>query len=136
MNSGAQKKDAVRILVVDDSMLMRTLVQESLLKAGFQVFTAVDGMQAWELLQKEPVHLVVMDMYMPRLDGLELTRMIRADKQFGRLPIILMSAIDTNEDLQHGLMYGANDYVMKERRDLESLAERILKMVRASTNGS
>jgi two-component system, chemotaxis family, sensor kinase CheA len=129
MNMEPQKIDSVRILVADDSLLMRTLVQEALLKTGFQVFTAVNGLEAWDLLQKAPIHLLIADIYMPYLDGLKLTTMIRADEQLRTLPVILMSAIDTDEDRQRGLLCGANDFVVKERRDLESLAARISNLL-------
>ena len=129
MNGQPQEGESAQILVVDDSLLMRTLVQEKLLKAGFRVITAVDGLEAWERLQKEPVHVIVADVKMPRLDGLELTRMIRADKQLGALPVILMSAIDAHEDRRSGLICGANDFVVKDRQDLESLPDKIIDLL-------
>lgn len=122
------------ILVVDDSMLMRTVLQDTLLEAGFQVFVASDGVEALELLQKETIHLIVADLNMPRLDGLELTRTIRADQQLGKLPIILISATDTDEDRRLGLLYGANVFITKERPDLDSLAERIIKMLQTGAD--
>ncbi len=115
----------VRILVADDSLLIRSLVQELLVEDGFQVVTAVDGLEAWEYLQKESFHLLIADLTMPLTDGLELTRMIRADEQLGALPVILMSAVDTIEDRQRALMCGADAFVLKEKGDLESLAAMI-----------
>ncbi len=115
-------------------MLMRTVLQDTLLEAGFQVFVASDGVEALELLQKETIHLIVADLNMPRLDGLELTRTIRADQQLGKLPIILISATDTDEDRRLGLLYGANVFITKERPDLDSLAERIIKMLQTGAD--
>ena len=133
MNDQPKENSTVRILVVDDSLLIRTLVQETLLKAGFSVFTARDGLEAWALLQKESVHLIVVDMTMPPPDGLELTRMIRADQRLSLLPIILMSAIETKEDQRRGLICGANAFILKERHDLELLAVRIAQLLEVGT---
>jgi two-component system, chemotaxis family, sensor kinase CheA len=131
VNTGPQKNETILILVVDDSMLLRSLVEEALEKSGFAVMTAADGLEAWELLQKEPIRLVVSDLYMPHLDGLELTRKIRSDAQLGTLPIILMSAIDKQEDQQRGILYGANAFIMKEKQDLDMLPDRIRNLLGA-----
>ncbi len=125
MATAAPENDPVRILVADDSLVMRTLVELMLVKAGFRVFTAVNGQEAWELLQKVPIHLVVADICMPHLNGLELTRLIRADERLRPLPVVLMSAIDTDEERQQGLACGASAFVMKERQDLAALPTRI-----------
>ncbi|MBK8988308.1 MAG: response regulator [Chloroflexi bacterium] len=129
MNNTSQRNSPAQILVVDDSLVMRILVQETLLKTGFQVLTAANGMEAWELLHREPVHLVIADLSMTDLDGLELTRLIRAHKQFGALPVILMSVMDIGDQRQRGLSNGANAFVMKDRRDIESLANRINELL-------
>lgn len=131
MSDQTQANDSIRVLVVDDSRLMSTLVQDALLKAGFQVLTAVSGLEAWELLQRELIHLVIADVYMPQLSGLELTRRIRTDKQLSSLPIILMSAIDANEDRQRWLNEGASAYILKEKQELASLADRIINLLQA-----
>jgi two-component system, chemotaxis family, sensor kinase CheA len=136
VNPGFQNNNQIRILVVDDSALMRTVLEETLLDAGFHVFLAEDGMDAWELLQNEPIHLVVADVYMPRLDGLELTRAIRADKHLEALPVILISATETEEDRRLGLLYGASAFIAKDRQSLDALAGNILKMLRAGPTGT
>jgi two-component system, chemotaxis family, sensor kinase CheA len=130
VNIHPPEQDGIRILVADDSLLLRTLVEDSLLKAGFRVMTAVNGREAWELLQTVPFHLLIADIYMPHLDGLALTAMIRANSQLSELPVILLSAIDAAEDRQRGLAYGANAFVMKERRDLASLPDQIVNLIR------
>lgn len=129
MNEHPLEKSAVRILVVDDSMLMRLLIQETLADAGFEVLTAVDGLEAWGMLQKERFRLLVADVNMPHMDGLELTRRIRADGQLGDLPIILISATDTELNKRRGLMCGADAFVMKDRRDIKTLPDRITQLL-------
>jgi two-component system, chemotaxis family, sensor kinase CheA len=129
VNNTSPQNSPARILVVDDSLVMRILVQETLLNAGFQVVTAASGLEAWDLLRREPVHLLIADVSMNHPDGLELTRMIRANEQLKTLPVILMSALDVNDARQRGLACGANAFVMKERRDIESLAVRIHELL-------
>jgi CheY-like chemotaxis protein len=129
VKNDTQRHETIRVLLVDDSILIRALLQEMLQKAGFWVFVASDGMEAWEQLQKEQIHLVVSDVYMPNLDGMELTRLIRANEKTRMLPIILISATDTDEDRRLGLTYGANAFIMKEKRDLDTLPNRIMGMV-------
>jgi CheY-like chemotaxis protein len=134
VNSEHHEIDPARILVVDDSIFMRTLLQETLLASGLHVILAADGLEAWELLQKEVIHLIVADVNTPRLDGLELTRMIRANQRFAALPIILLSATDAGEDRRLGLAYGANAFLTKEMQDLEWLGSRIIRMLERGTN--
>ncbi len=118
-----------RILVVDDSLLMRMMVEELLVEAGFEVITAVDGMDAWEKLQEETIHAIVADLNMPRVDGLSLTKMVRSHKQLKELPIILISATNTNQDKQRGFQLGANAFIMKDRRQLELLPTEISNLL-------
>ena len=131
MNDHSQRHETIRVLLVDDSILIRTLIQEMLQEAGFSVSVASDGMEAWELLQKEQIHMVVSDVYMPIMDGLELTRLIRANEKMRMLPIILISATDTDENRRLGLTYGTNDFIMKEKRDLDTLPNRIWVILQA-----
>lgn len=136
MNTESPENASIQILVVDDSELLRTLVEDILLKAGFQVFTAADGLEAWRLLQKESIDLIVADVNMPHLSGLELTKRIRTNSHLVRLPIILMSATDVGRDRERGLIYGANAFVIKERHDLESLTATIIELLQAGKSGS
>lgn len=130
MNNENLESNPTQILVVDDSALIRSVIQETLLEAGYQVLLAADGLEAWEKLQKEPIQLAVVDLSMPRMDGMELTRMIRSDERLRTLPIILISAADSNEDWRRGLEYGANAFISKDRHDLDALPARIVKLLK------
>jgi len=125
MNQNTAENSPARILVVDDARLMRALVSDMLRQAGFHVFSAADGQEAWEILQRERIDLIVTDVNMPRLDGLELTQKVRASRQWALLPVVLMSATDIDIDRQRGLAIGASAYVAKERQELQSLAQKI-----------
>ena len=114
-----------RLLVAEDSLTTRTLMKSILETAGYEVVTAADGRQAWEILAKEPVDLVVSDVDMPRMNGFELTEAIRAARQFANLPVILVTARHSDEDKARGAEAGANGYVIKSAFDQRILLETI-----------
>ncbi|MCP4679109.1 MAG: response regulator [Deltaproteobacteria bacterium] len=118
-----------RVLVVDDSMASRTMGRNILQEAGYDVTLAADGQEAWELLQKEPFELVVSDVDMPRLDGLGLTRMVRGSDKLRGLPVILVTSLDSPEDIAAGADAGADEYVVKGTFDQNSLLELVTKYI-------
>jgi two-component system chemotaxis sensor kinase CheA len=111
------------ILVVDDSITTRTMERNLLEAAGYQVRTAVDGVEAWTLLKSEAFDLVVSDVDMPRLDGFELTARLRTDRQLANLPVILVTALESREDKERGIEVGANAYMVKSSFDQSNLLE-------------
>lgn len=117
------------ILVVDDSITTRTMEKNLLEAAGYHVHVAVDGIEAWALLKSEPVDLVVSDVDMPRMNGLELTAKIRANRDMANLPIILVTALESREDKERGLEVGANAYIVKSSFDQSSLLEFIRRQL-------
>jgi two-component system alkaline phosphatase synthesis response regulator PhoP len=101
---------AQRILVVDDEQSIRTIVEYALKDAGFDVLTAGRGDDALILIEREPVDLVVLDVMLPGIDGLEVCQRIRAEHT---VPIIMLSARGEELDKVLGLELGADDYVTK-----------------------
>jgi two-component system, chemotaxis family, sensor histidine kinase and response regulator WspE len=102
-----------RILVVDDSITVREVERQTLEAHGFAVEVAVDGMDGWNALRTGQYDLMVTDVDMPRLDGIELVRRVRADQRFATLPIIIVSYKDREEDRLRGLDAGASYYLPK-----------------------
>ncbi|MEO6172331.1 MAG: response regulator [Arenimonas sp.] len=102
-----------RVLVVDDSISVRELVRQLLAARGFEVQVAVDGMDAWSRLREWPCDLVVTDVDMPRMDGIELTRSIKQDPRLRDLPVIIVSYRDRPEDRGRGLEVHADAYLTK-----------------------
>ena len=111
------------VLVVEDSITSRVLIKNILESAGYTVKTSVDGIEGLTLLKTEPFDLVVSDIEMPRMDGFELTKRIRADKRLSDLPVILVSALETREDREQGIEAGANAYIIKSSFDQSNLLE-------------
>ncbi|MBI2614187.1 MAG: response regulator, partial [Gemmatimonadetes bacterium] len=118
-----------RILVVDDSITTRTLEQSILEAAGYDVLTAVDGSEGWRLLQEQGCDLLVADIEMPRLDGFQLCEAIRGSKRFGKLPVILVTAMETPAHRSRGLEVGADAYIGKSSFDQQHLLDTIQQLL-------
>ncbi|MDQ0121212.1 signal transduction histidine kinase [Pseudomonas lini] len=119
-----------RVLVVDDSPEMLAYLSE-LLHNDYIVATAADGEQAWALLQRRPIDVVVSDVMMPELDGFGLTARIKASAGFAHLPVILLTARGGSEACVSGLESGADDYIAKPFSPLE-LKARVRAALRMS----
>lgn len=103
----------MRILIVDDDVDMRRLLLHTLQSWGYDVVQAIDGAQAWDLLQNEPFSFVITDWMMPKLDGLDLCRRIR-DGRFSRyIYTILLTAKHSKDELIKGMEAGADDFLIK-----------------------
>ena len=107
------------VLVVDDEKEIRDAIDIYLRGEGIKVIKAKDGVEALELLEKETIHLIILDVMMPRLDGIQTCLKIRESKN---LPIIMLSAKGENTDKILGLNVGADDYIAKPFNNLELVA--------------
>jgi CheY-like chemotaxis protein len=101
------------ILVADDSPLVRKLVSFSLSMGGYEIIHAADGMEALEKLPAEKVNLIITDLNMPNVDGFELIKSIRSNDEFKNIPIIILSCLSGDEEIEKGISYGANAYIVK-----------------------
>lgn len=109
----AQTRRRKRVLVVDDSLTVRELERKLLVNRGFEVAVAVDGMDGWNMLRSEDFDLVVTDVDMPRMDGIELVSRIKADAKLQGVPVMVVSYKDREEDRRRGLDAGADYYLAK-----------------------
>ena len=124
-----ETKHQPRILVVDDSITTRTMEKNLLETAGYHVQVAVDGVEAWTLLKTEAFDLVVSDVDMPRMDGLDLTAKIRTDPKMADVPVVLVTALESREDKERGIEVGADAYLVKSSFDQTNLLEIIRRLV-------
>lgn len=112
-----------RVLVVEDSITSRTLLKGILETANYKVRTAVDGVDAFTALRQETFDLVVSDVEMPRMNGLDLTARIRADVRLASLPVVLVTALESRQERERGIDVGANAYITKSSFDQSNLLE-------------
>jgi two-component system chemotaxis sensor kinase CheA len=120
---------ARRVLVADDSVTSRMLLKNILESAGYQVTTAVDGVEAFTAMRGGEFDVIVSDVEMPRMDGFELTMKIRADKEYAELPVVLVTALGSREHHERGIDVGANAYIVKSSFDQSNLLEVIRRLV-------
>ena len=110
------------VLVVDDSITVRRVTQRLLQREGYRVALAADGLLALERLQEERPTVVLSDIEMPRMDGFDLARNIRADARLEGLPIIMITSRIAEKHRQHAMELGANHYLGKPYSDEELLS--------------
>lgn len=120
---------AARVLVVEDSLVAGELQKSILVAAGYEVEIAHDGAEALELLPQGRWDLVVADVDMPRIDGFELAKQMRADDRFRTLPIIIVTARDSADDRRRGFAVGADAYVLKREFDQIQLLETVERLI-------
>jgi two-component system, OmpR family, response regulator MprA len=121
--------EAARVLVVDDEPALREALQSSLEYEGYRVGLASDGLGALEVLEREPYELVLLDVMMPRLDGLTACRRLRAAGN--HVPVLMLTARDAVGDRVSGLDAGADDYLVKPF-ELDELLARVRALLRRS----
>ena len=122
------------ILVADDDEMFRELVTEILTQGGYSVVRVKDGAEGWEALQKKKIDLAVLDLNMPNMDGLELTRKVRDDAKLRDLPILMLTVRARVEDQVTGYERGADDYLTKPF-DSKMLLARVKVLARRSSLG-
>ena len=120
-----------RIVVADDSLTTRSAVKALLEIAGFTVLPAADGEEAFGLVRDTGCHLIVSDIQMPVLDGLALTRRIKADPRLRDIPVVLVTSLESAEDRAAGLEAGADGYLVKREVEHGKLMESLKLLAEA-----
>lgn len=125
-----KEKEPPFILVVEDSLTTRELERSILESAGYRVDTAVDGLEGWEKIKKQKYDMIIVDILMPRMDGFELTQVIRSSEDHRDLPVVIVTTKNTDEDRKKGIEVGADEYIVKatfDQQKLLSCVERLIK---------
>lgn len=117
-----------KILLAEDEVNIASFIERGLREFGHTVTVAHDGMSAWELLQNELFDLLVLDIIMPRMNGLDLCRQYRTKCGY-HIPVIMLTALGTTEDIVKGLDAGADDYLVKpfSFQELEARVKALLR---------
>ncbi|WP_321850793.1 hybrid sensor histidine kinase/response regulator [Pseudomonas paraveronii] len=118
-----------RVLVVDDSLTVRELQRKLLLNRGYEVAVAVDGMDGWNALRSEDFDLLITDIDMPRMDGIELVTLLRRDTRLQSLPVMVVSYKDREEDRRRGLDAGADYYLAKASFHDDALLDAVVELI-------
>lgn len=118
-----------RVLVVDDSLTVRELQRKLLVNRGYDVAVAVDGMDGWNALRSEDFDLLITDIDMPRMDGIELVSLLRRDNRLQSLPVMVVSYKDREEDRRRGLDAGADYYLAKASFHDDALLDAVVELI-------
>lgn len=119
---------AIRILVVDDSITIRMFIRQTLEPAGYEVVEAADGAEALDSLEKSTVDMMITDLNMPGLDGLELVRQARGKAGLESIPMVLLTTESGKKHREEGRAAGATGWIVKpvSRHDLLAVVEDLL----------
>ncbi|HEY6645445.1 hybrid sensor histidine kinase/response regulator [Povalibacter sp.] len=118
-----------RVLVVDDSLTVRELERKLLASSGYAVDVAIDGMDGWNAVRTGNFDLVITDVDMPRMDGIELVALIRKDPHLKSLPVMIVSYKDRPEDRRRGLEVGADHYLAKGSFNDDTLLQSVVDLI-------
>lgn len=112
-------------MIVEDDSFVMDIYQTKLSQEGYVVIEARDGLEALEHLEKEKPDLILLDIIMPRMDGMEVLKKIKEDERFSNIPVILLTNLSQKEEINLGLGLGANDYLIKSHFTPSEVLEKI-----------
>ncbi|MYN43307.1 response regulator [Duganella sp. FT109W] len=128
-SDAAERRKTKRILVVDDSLTVREMERKLLLSRGFLVDIAIDGIDGWNVVRSGEYDLVITDVDMPRMDGIELVTLIKKDLHLHKVPVMIVSYKDRPEDRARGLSAGADYYLTKGSFHDETLLDAVSDLI-------
>lgn len=122
-------KQTNKVLIVEDSITIRAMLRNFVESEGFNVQTASDGKDALDIIEKEAFDIVVTDIEMPHMNGFELTKIIKSNVSTRDIPIILVTALESDEDKKKGMDAGADAYIVKSSFEKSNLVETINQLI-------
>jgi len=118
-----------KILIVEDEPNLLELYRMALERAGFEVFTAVNGEVGFMLAKSNPPDLVLLDILMPKVDGYEMLRRVKAEATTKNVPVIIFSNLSQKEEIEKGLKLGAADFIIKTSITPTAMVEKVKQWV-------
>lgn len=127
-------KNTITLLIVDDEAMIRNLLEKILSKEGYKILTAKDGLEALEVMESSKVDIVISDMKMPRMNGLELLKRIKKERP--DIGVVIMTGYGDTYTVKDALLLGADEYITKPFKSYEMLmiVERTYWRILAGTN--
>lgn len=122
-----------RILLVEDDRFLRRACEASLKQRGFMVETAADGEEALQAVRANPPNLVLLDMLMPKVSGLDVLRALRSDAATRDLPVLILSNSSREQDVQEVTQLGIAGYLVKANLSLKELGDRVAEVLATSS---
>lgn len=113
------------ILLIEDDKYICRAYQEGLERAGFKVSVALDGMEGWKRVQTDKPDLILLDLIMPLKNGFEFLEDLKMNKEFSKIPVIILSNLGQGSDIQKGKELGAVDYLVKTNFSMREVIEKV-----------
>ena len=113
------------ILIVEDDEFFRELLKKKLLSLGFHIFEASNGEEGVEQTNQKKPDLIILDLLLPNIDGFEVLSKVKTNPETSSTPVIIVSNLGQQEDVERGLKLGAADYLIKSQFDIESIVAKI-----------
>ena len=117
-----------RILLVEDDKFLRTIIERRLQAEGFEIDSAVDGEEATEKLLKPSYDLILLDIILPKKNGFEVLKDIHKDPNLSKIPVIILSNLGQEEDIERSKALGVLNYFVKASTSIDQLVETIKKL--------
>ncbi|TSA46017.1 response regulator [bacterium] len=114
-----------KILVVEDEEILLTALKEELLSGGYEVEGAADGIEGLEKTKTFRPELILLDLVMPKMDGMEMLQKLKADSEIRDIPVVILTNLSDYERISEALSLGAMDYLVKANYKLEDLLEKV-----------
>ncbi|PYM90403.1 MAG: response regulator [Candidatus Rokuibacteriota bacterium] len=124
---------ARRILLAEDDRFLRRAAESRLRQGGFTVITAVDGEEALRIARAEQPDLVLLDLIMPKIQGFEVLKALKDDATTRHIPVIVLSNLGQESDVQRAMAQGAIAYVVKANLSLQGLAQKVAEVFEGGT---
>lgn len=121
---------ALSVLIVEDTELLRRMYVDSLKEEGFNVTAAADGLEALSILRSATPDLILLDLVMPKMSGLEVLEVIKKDDRLRDIPVLILSNPLEDADMERGLELGATDYLIKSEMRVADVAARISEVLK------
>ncbi|MEK7494209.1 MAG: response regulator [Patescibacteria group bacterium] len=119
-----EKKDT-KILIVEDDIMLNKIYQTKLSLLGYQVLAAYDGEEGLAMMRAHQPHLVLLDLMLPKKNGFEILEAAKQDMTISRIPVIILSNLGQEADLQRSMELGAADFLVKSNVKLETVVDKI-----------
>jgi DNA-binding response OmpR family regulator len=118
-----------KILIIEDEKDLRFFIARALKEEGFEVIEAIDGEEGIEKAKKEKLDLILLDLLLPGISGYEVLARIKKDPEMEMIPVIILSNLGQQEEIEKGLKLGAVDYLIKANFTLDEIVERVKKII-------
>jgi len=130
------RKTGYRILLVEDEEFLRRIFKLRLTAEGYEVTDVDSGEAAWEALKESVPHLIILDLYLPRMNGFEFLERLKAHAELSRVAVLILSGLGQDSDVRKGLALGAKEYVIKTKLKPSEFLEKVSKLLKETGSGA